>query len=229
MIRSKIFSFLILFPFIISAQSFPESGDDIGSLIPEGYILKDLNFGDLNSGANEDLIMVVRDKLSNQKSIAIYQKEGFFEWALVTQSNNFFLQQEGDIFVPEYTTYQDFNDRVRNEEYVKVNINNGIISVYTGDGYGNWIETKFRKIKNNQYALIGLTVGSYFRNEQTETSINYLTSKAQRKTELIGEGLEGNTETWYKIDFLDPPYFQDFTMGEIMDDLKNYKYKKIGS
>ncbi|SFF95584.1 hypothetical protein SAMN04488033_11656 [Salegentibacter agarivorans] len=224
--QSKFCIFLILIPLIISAQSFPDSGDDVGSLIPDGYKLKDVVFGDLNANSKDDLVIVIRNNSTRKKSVAIYLHDDS-EWKLETESADFFYLEQADIFVPETTKYEDFNDRVRYEEYVNLKIENAVISIYTGDGYGNWIETKFRKNKHVRYTLIGLTVGSYHRNKQTETSINYLTKKAQIKTELIGEGLEGNTDTWYKTEYSDPPYFEEFSIGKILDDWKSYEYEKI--
>ena len=218
--------FIILFPILINAQIFPKSGDDVGSLIPDGYNLKDVAFGDLNVDSKDDLVIVIRNNSTRKKSVAIYLHNDS-EWKLETESADFFYLDQADIFDPRFTNYGSFNDRNKNEEYVGLNIDNSVITINTNDGWGNSLEAKFRKNKSNQYILIGLITGSFYRNNSTENSFNYLTSKMQIKTELIGEDLEGKSEAWFKILNAKKVNFDQFSAKKILAEKRSYEYEEL--
>lgn len=219
-----IVSSLLLFPIIMAAQIFPKEGDDVGSLVTENYILKDVNFGDLNGDAQDDLVIVIRDKKTKIKSAAIYYA-GSYSWDLISESESFFLLENTDIFDPGLEISVN---RLVNEEYVNISIKNQVITISTTDGYGNSIDANFRKNQIGNYELIGIEIGSYSMNVEKEKSINYLTDKMQIKFTSVGGIKDGEIhDEWFKVLNLRKVYFDNFSVKNIYSDIDQLKFEKI--
>lgn len=218
---------LLLFPVIMVAQIFPKEGYDVGSLIPENYILKEVKYGDLNGDNKDDLVIVIRNIKTKNKSAAIYYYDSEYEqYILRSESTNFFLFERGDLYRPDLTTYEVYNDRIKEEEFVLVIIKDKVISINTSDGQGFGIDSKFKKNQIGNYELIGIEMTTYLRGIYQKISINYLTGKMQIKSSSNDEN-EKIDDEWFKLSNLKKFNFNTFSLKKVKADIVDTEWQKI--
>ncbi|SHJ20482.1 hypothetical protein [Flavobacterium haoranii] len=200
-----------------------EAQNAIEDFIPEGYVLYDTVFGDLNKDNKEDCILIIKgtnkdnfetnrfDEIvdRNRKGIIILFKTAN-GYQKVTENLECFSSENEDggvYYAPELSF-----------EVIRGNL----VIHYAHGRYGWWKYT-FR-FQDSQFKLIGYDETNGGVVIRSETSINFLTKKKLTR-ENINEESEGNDEvfkeTWSKIvinKLLNLSEIKDF------DSLEMYKY-----
>lgn len=173
--------------------------------VPNGYVILEKIYGDLNNDTLEDCILIIkgtdtskiitdeyRGKLDRNRRgiIVLFNKNDHYELA-VKNYDCFSSENEngGGYFAPE----------------LSVEIKNGkLYARYEHGRYGYW-EYTFR-FQNSDFELIGYDVGyrSNFSSDYVtfdEESINFLSEKKLKKEviEVNAEGRETYKETWGNI------------------------------
>jgi hypothetical protein len=177
---------------------------NLTNFLPQGYVIFEKSFGDLNKDGSDDCVLIIkgtdknqiitdeiRGKLDRNRRgiIVLFNKNNHYELA-VKNYNCFSSENEdgGVYYVPE----------------LYVDIEKGNLTVHFGHGrYGYWKYT-FR-FQNSDFELIG-----YDQSEdrgpivESVMSINFLSQKKQEKVNTnTNENAEGGEEvfkeTWKKI------------------------------
>lgn len=223
--------FFLLFPIIILSQIFPKENYEIGGLIPKNYKLKNLQMGDLNNDNQDDLVLIITNLKTKNKSVAVYYFDLKLKiWKLKSESINFFKYNDDDIFKKTSSRWQNPTDKITYEEFVSVVIKNQIITIGTNDGYGNSIYISLRLNKVDKYEIIGIDTASYPRHYTYDDSINYLTSKMKTTKTIIGASSDGEDVievNWFKVLNLKKWFFKDFTVGDFYENKNIFIKNKI--
>lgn len=169
------------------------ANEPLFGFLPEGYVIFDTTYGDLNKDGAEDCILIIKgtdkSKIIKDESrgeldrnrrgiIILFNKDGKYELA-VKNYNCFSSENEegGNYYAPE----------------LSVEVNKGNLYVHYAHGrYGYWSYT-FR-FQNSDFELIGYDASDNFGPVvNTEVSINYLTKKKLTK-ENTNTNAEGGDE-----------------------------------
>ena len=192
---------IVLMTFALSVYGQEAHIDTLTQFLPEGYVILEKTFGDLNKDGVDDCVLVIkgtdsnniiddenRGKLDrNRRGIIVlintYEK---YELSVANYACFSSGQEDGSIYFPPD---------------LSINIKNGNLLVYYGHGrYGFWQYT-FRK-QNSDFELIGYDQSSN-RGPVTNSvkSINFLTRKKQVKVNTYQNEMEEVfKETWTTIE-----------------------------
>lgn len=184
-------------------SSTPETNKNLAGFLPEGHILFEEVYGDLNKDGLEDCVIIskgtdqdniiideYRGELDrNRRGIIILFNEGD-HYRLAVQNNDCFSSENEDggvYFPPELSVY----------------IEKGNLYIHYGHGrYGYWKYT-FRH-KDSDFELIGYDSSSNFGPVvQSQISINFLTKKKLERTNTnpdADSGEEVFDEAWSNIE-----------------------------
>ncbi len=195
---------LTLFYFLTFLQfAFCQTDEQFADFIPEGYVLFEKSYGDLNKDGQEDCILIVKGT----------DKKGFAEnqFGDIVDKNRrgiIVLFHTNDRYEPVVKNLDCFSSE--NEDggvyyapELSANADKGNLYVHYAHGrYGYWTYT-FR-YQNNDFELIGFDASqNYGPIVNRETSINFST---QRKLERVNvneyteeSGDEVFEETWYDL------------------------------
>lgn len=188
--------------FLIVTKSFAQNKTP-EEFIPEGYVLFEKSFGDLNSDGVEDCILLIkkidsanivqdeyRGELDrNRRGIILLLKNKDTYTVAVKNYDCFSSENEdgGVYYAPELSVYAN-----KSKLYVE----------YAHGRYGFWKYT-FR-YQNSDFELIGYDASSnYGPVINTETSINFSTKKKltrKNTNEEADSGEEVFKETWSKVE-----------------------------
>lgn len=178
-------------------------GEKVSDFLPEGYLLFEEVYGDLNKDGVEDCVLIIKgtdkEKIVSHESygeldrnrrgiIVLFKKGSSYE--LILQNDSCFTSENEDggvYFAPELSVY----------------IERGNLYFLYGHGrYGFW-EYTFR-FQNSDFELIGFDYcSSRGPVVNSETSINFSTKKRLTRVnvnENAESGEEVFKETWEKIE-----------------------------
>jgi len=209
--------------FLIVTKSFAQNKTP-EEFIPEGYVLFEKSFGDLNSDGVEDCILLIkkidsanivqdeyRGELDrNRRGIILLLKNKDTYTVAVKNYDCFSSENEdgGVYYAPELSVYAN-----KSKLYVE----------YAHGRYGFWKYT-FR-YQNSDFELIGYDASSnYGPVINTETSINFSTKKKltrKNTNEEADSGEEVFKETWSKVEI---EALQKLSEIKDFDELSMYDY-----
>lgn len=184
--------FFILITFLLIANSSCKAQKKTAvEFLPQGYVVYEKHFGDLNNDGKEDCILIIKGtnpenivvnrfnkKVDrNRRGIIVLLKKGIGYQMMVKNENCFYSENEdgGVYYVPQLS--------------IEIKKGNLIIN-YEHGRYGSWYYT-FRLINSNLELIAYDSENSY---SNTATHINFLTKKKlveeydeDNQNELINE------------------------------------------
>tara|TARA_B110000902_G_C14162291_1_gene533638 strand:- start:202 stop:930 length:729 start_codon:yes stop_codon:yes gene_type:complete len=155
---------------------FPDVGADMKSLIPEGYSFENATIGDLNQDNNDDLVIIVENKVNGvlNKVIAIYfqsKNPDFFE-------SNYVKHTESVIYTSGYASY------------VTLLVKNNKLILYTSSSTSSRPQHYYKfQLRNDFFELIGFDYTWYSTHchyYSMSDSFNFLTNKKQTLNKING-------------------------------------------
>jgi hypothetical protein len=196
-----------LFTLLISALTLSCLGqvDKVSNpldFLPEGYILFDTIYGDLNKDGIDDCLLIIKG--TDKENIVINR---FDEEVDRNRRGILVLLKKKDSYqlaIKNYACFASENEDggVYFPPQLSIEINKGNLYVQYGHGrYGHWQYT-FR-YQNSDFELIGYDISNGGAVIDSETSINFLSKKKLKKvnTNFDAEGGdEVYEETWENIE-----------------------------
>ena len=174
---------------------------ELSDFLPNGFVIFDKTFGDLNKDGNEDFVLIIKgtnkdnfvenqfnEKVDRNRRgiIILFKKNDHYEVAIKNYDCFASENEDGGVyFSPE----------------MSIEISKGNLYVHYSHGrYGYWQYT-FR-YQNSDFELIGYDESNGGPVTDSETSINFLSKKKQTKVNT-NENAEGGDEvfkeTWDNI------------------------------
>lgn len=188
---------LLVFTYTISVYGQKNEEKELTEFLPNGFVIFDKAFGDLNNDGSEDCVLIIKgtnkdniveDEFNEIKDrnrrgmIILFNKNGHYKLAIKNYDCFASENEDGGVYFPPE---------------MSLNINKGKLYVNYGHGrYGNWQYT-FR-YKNSDFELIGYDETNGGPVINSLTSINFLTKKKQTKINT-NENAEGGDEVFKEI------------------------------
>ena len=194
--------FLIIVSILCANYNSQAQSEEVEDFIPDGYVLFEKKFGDLNKDKQEDCILIIKgtnkDKIvlneygemvdRNRRGIIILfkNKNGYQK---ATENINCFSSEneDGGIYFPPD---------------LYIGVERGNLSIYYGHGrYGFWKYT-FR-YQQSDFKLIGYDEQNGGAVIKSELSLNFLTKKKLVKENTNENAIGGDEvfkESWSKIE-----------------------------
>jgi hypothetical protein len=174
---------------------------ELSDFLPNGFVIFDKTFGDLNKDGNEDFVLIIKgtnkdnfvenqfnEKIDRNRRgiIILFKKNDHYEVVIKNYDCFASENEDGGVYFPPE---------------MSIEISKGNLYVHYSHGrYGYWQYT-FR-YQNSDFELIGYDESNGGAVTDSETSINFLSKKKQTKVNT-NENAEGGDEvfkeTWDNI------------------------------
>ncbi|WP_153798976.1 hypothetical protein [Foetidibacter luteolus] len=199
----------------ISYPSIKKTGINLGNFVPNGWLILDSAYGDLNSDGVSDAAVVIQQKdsimkVDNDEDTLFTQPRILLILFKNSTGNLFYLAEQSNSFIMKH------DNPSMDEPYIKTSITGGILKInfllfyYNGTWYVTNASYKFRYQKG-EFILAGADKFSFHRSthEYEDYSYNFLTGK--RRLEKGNDNNESKRIWWKTMKGLQPKTLKSFT------------------